>query len=90
MCEDWMAVLFPEGHVQQTQEEVEAGLEAAKEVERQRIAAFHAREAAREAEKVTNRCPKCAGAGYLSQFAYHKGGECFACGGTGVFAQYRG
>jgi hypothetical protein len=39
--------------------------------------------------KVANRCPKCMGAGRLPQFAHRKGGECFTCGGSGVFAAYR-
>ena len=90
MCEDWMAVLFPEGRGMQTPEEVEAGLAVVREVEQQRLAALAATNAARAAEAAANACPKCGGAGYLSQFAYHKGGECFACGGTGVFARYRG
>lgn len=89
MCEDYLDLLFP-GHKTMTAADFEAGMAEAQEVERQRIAAFHAREAARAAEAAANACPKCGGAGYLSQFAYHKGGECFQCGGTGVFARYRG
>ena len=34
---------------------------------------------------VANRCPKCAGEGYLPQFSHRKGGECYTCSGTGVF-----
>lgn len=51
-------------------------------------AANTARMASAAAAKVANRCPKCAGSGYLSQFAHRKGGECFTCGGSGVFARY--
>jgi hypothetical protein len=40
------------------------------------------------AERIANRCPKCMGEGRLSQFMHRKGGECFTCGGTGVFARY--
>jgi hypothetical protein len=32
------------------------------------------------------RCGRCAGTGFLSQFQHRKGGECFACGGSGVRA----
>ncbi len=46
------------------------------------------RVAALAAAKVANRCPKCMGAGRLPQFAHRKGGECFTCGGSGVFAAY--
>lgn len=47
-----------------------------------------ARIAAAVAYKAANTCPKCAGSGYLSQFAHRKAGECFTCGGSGVFARY--
>ena len=52
------------------------------------IAEMKADKAARDAIKAANRCPKCAGSGYLSQFAHRKAGECFTCGGSGVFARY--
>ena len=29
-------------------------------------------------------CIRCSGKGFLSSFQYHKGGECFRCGATGV------
>ena len=58
-----------------------AAVEAAsKEADAKRIA-----EAA--AAKIAARCPRCMGAGFLSQFQYFKGGECFACGGSGVFSR---
>lgn len=34
-------------------------------------------------------CPKCMGSGRISAFQHIKGGECFTCGGSGVFAGYR-
>ncbi len=33
-------------------------------------------------------CPKCSGSGNIPQFQHRKGGECFTCGGSGVFARY--
>ena len=44
---------------------------------------------ARKTEAARLRCPKCAGEGRLSQFMHRNGGECFLCGGTGVFSGYR-
>lgn len=52
------------------------------------IAADYARVAKLAADKAANACPKCAGRGYLPQFQHRKGGECFACGATGVFTRY--
>ena len=52
------------------------------------IAADAARLAAAAAERAANACPKCAGRGYLPQFQHRNGGECFACGATGVFTRY--
>jgi len=49
-----------------------------------------ARYAAVKADRAAHRvktdrdCTRCAGRGYLPQFQHHKGGECFACGATGV------
>ena len=54
---------------------------AAKEENDARVARF-------AAERRANRCPKCAGSGNLPQFQHRKGGECFTCGGTGVFVRY--
>lgn len=69
---------------------------AANVAEASRIAAVEAaakeenaaRVARLAAERIANRCPKCMGEGRLSQFMHRKGGECFTCGGTGVFARY--
>ena len=47
-------------------------------------------EAARRAQQVAMRCPKCMGEGRIAQFTHRKGGECFLCGGSGVFAGYKG
>jgi len=33
-------------------------------------------------------CPKCMGSGRISAFSHTKGGACFSCGGSGVFARY--
>jgi DnaJ-class molecular chaperone len=77
---DYLDELFP-GHENTKQEDTDAAMAAARQVEAERIAAFHARAAA-------NACPKCAGSGYLSQFAHIKAGECFTCGGSGVFSRY--
>ena len=52
-------------------------------------AASKAEFAARQAEKIANRCPRCMGEGRIAQFTHRKGGECFLCGGSGVFAGYR-
>lgn len=67
---------------------------AANKAEAARIAAVEASEkaanAARIAERSAMRCPRCMGEGRISQFMHRKGGECFLCGGTGVFAGYKG
>ena len=49
-----------------------------------------AERAARIAEKEAHRCPRCMGEGRIAQFTHRKGGECFLCGGSGVFAGYKG
>jgi hypothetical protein len=85
--DDFLNILFPD-HANTTAADVEAGLAAMRDADAARLAALAERNAARDAERIANRCPKCAGAGYLSQFAHHKGGECFTCGGTGVFSKY--
>lgn len=63
---------------------------AANRAEAARIAAIEAAdkaaETARAAERIALRCPRCMGSGFLSQFTHRKGGECFLCGGSGVFA----
>jgi DnaJ-class molecular chaperone len=84
---DYLDELFP-GHENTKQEDTDAAMAAARQVEAERIAAFHARAAAAAAERQANACPKCAGSGYLSQFAHIKAGECFTCGGSGVFSRY--
>lgn len=33
-------------------------------------------------------CPKCSGTGNIPQFQHRKGGECFTCGGSGIFARF--
>ena len=83
---DFLAALFA-GETR-TSAEIAASMEAARAAEAARIAALHAAWAAEAAAKVANACPKCAGRGYLPQFQHRKGGECFACGATGVFARY--
>lgn len=32
-----------------------------------------------------DRCPKCGGLGYLSCYAYHDGGVCYQCQGSGFY-----
>lgn len=83
---DFLAELFA-GETR-TAAEVAADMEAARAVEAARIAAVLAERAEVARAKVANACPKCAGSGYLPQFAHRKGGECFACGATGVFTRY--
>jgi len=67
---------------------------AANKAEAARIAAVEAADkaanAARIAELAAMRCPRCMGEGRISQFSHRKGGECFLCGGSGVFAGYKG
>jgi hypothetical protein len=67
-----------------TAAEIEADMEIARAAEAARVAAVKADRATIARATVANACPKCAGRGYLPQFAHHKGGECFACGATGV------
>jgi DnaJ-class molecular chaperone len=86
---DYLDLLFP-GHETTTAEEIEAGLQTMRDSEAARHEAMAAATAAREAEKAANRCPKCMGEGRIAQFSHRKGGECFTCGGTGVFTKYRG
>lgn len=66
---------------------------AANYAEFARIAAVEAADkaacAAAKAERDAMRCPRCMGEGRLSQFMHRNGGECFLCGGSGVFAGYR-
>ena len=85
--EDFLSILFPH---QMTQAETDAGLEAMRTEDAARLEAQAAANAAREADKIANRCPKCMGEGRIAQFSHRKGGECFTCGGTGVFTKYRG
>ena len=33
-------------------------------------------------------CPKCMGSGRISSFQHIKGGECFACGGSGLLSRF--
>ena len=33
-------------------------------------------------------CPKCMGSGRISSFQHVKGGECFSCGGSGLFSRF--
>ena len=67
---------------------------AANKAEAARIAcveaASKAADKARLAERAALRCPRCMGEGRLPQFAHRKGGECFLCGGSGVFSGYKG
>ncbi len=65
---------------------------AANKAEAARIAAVEAADkaanTARLAERAALRCPRCMGEGRLSQFMHRNGGECFLCGGSGVFSGY--
>lgn len=80
---DFLALLFA-GETR-TDAEIAADMEAARAAEAVRIAAVKADRAAHRV-KTDRDCTRCAGRGYLPQFQYHKGGECFACGATGVAA----
>lgn len=51
-------------------------------------AAEKAANAARVAERAAMRCPKCMGEGRIAHFTHIKGGVCFQCRGSGVFAGY--
>jgi hypothetical protein len=66
-----------------TAAEIAAVMETARATEAARIAAVKADRAAHRV-KTAHDCTRCAGRGYLTQFQYYKGGECFACGATGV------
>lgn len=83
---DWLAELF--GATPQTSEEIAAGLARMAAEEAARLAGLRAAEAARLAAQAAARCPKCAGRGRLPQFQHIKGGECFACGATGLFSRF--
>ena len=65
---------------------------AANKAEAARIAAVEAADkaanTARLAERAALRCPRSMGEGRLSQFTHRNGGECFLCGGSGVFSGY--
>jgi hypothetical protein len=80
--EDYLDILFT----------TDESVIAANIAEMARIAAVEAADkaanAARVAERARMRCPKCSGEGRISQFSHRKGGECFLCGGSGVFAGY--
>jgi alkylhydroperoxidase family enzyme len=78
---DLLAALFA-GETR-TIAEIAADMETARASEAARIAAVKADRAAFRV-RTAHDCPRCAGRGYLPQFQYHKGGECFACGATGV------
>ena len=62
--------------------------ETVQETEARERAGIAAEYAARKAAEVANRCPRCMGEGRIAQFTHRKGGECFLCGGSGVFARY--
>lgn len=68
--------------------EVEAGLDSMKTAEAARLEALATAAASAAAARDAMRCPRCAGAGRLAHFTHRKGGECFLCGGSGVFAGY--
>ena len=65
---------------------------AANKAEAARIAAVEAADkaanTARLEVRAALRCPRCMGEGRLSQFMHRNGGECFLCGGSGVFSGY--
>jgi DnaJ-class molecular chaperone len=55
--------------------------------------AFFARKDAERAAAKTSKsaavnCPKCMGSGRISSFQHIKGGECFSCGGSGLFTRF--
>ena len=84
-ADNWITELF--GIDTRTAEEIEAGMQAARAAEAARVAAVLADRAAAARAKIENACPRCSGRGYLPQFQHRKGGECFACGATGVFTR---
>lgn len=80
--EDFLDVLFPNRNTEEAK------------AERAAAEAYAAATASRTAAAVpagpTTPCPRCAGTGRLAQFQHRKGGECFGCGGRGVFSRYTG
>lgn len=84
---DYLDILFP-GHQHVTQAETDAGLAAMRAEDQARLAAQRATEQARAAERAANRCPRCMGEGRIAQFQHRKGGECFTCGGSGIFTRH--
>lgn len=84
---DYLVELFGGGV---TEEERIAGLSKMEAEEAARLESLAAEIAAKKAEREAMRCPRCAGEGRLSQFMHRKAGECFLCGGSGVFAGYKG
>lgn len=79
MADDFLSILFSgEAAVGPSPAEIEAAERAEMAAER----------AARTALAAANRCPKCMGEGRLPQFSHRKGGECFTCGGSGVFTRF--
>lgn len=78
--EDYLDVLFPDRHTEEAK---------AEQAEKDAYAAIKARRDASIAPSgSTAPCPRCAGTGRLAQFQHRKGGECFGCGGRGVFSRY--
>lgn len=78
---DFLAILFSgPKHGGPTDAELEAKWKAEDKAE------HAARVAAEAAEKAKNCCPRCMGSGRIAQFTHRKGGECFLCGGSGLFA----
>lgn len=49
--------------------------------------ALHAKPA-KPAKNAATPCPKCMGSGRISAFQHIKGGECFSCGGSGLFTRF--
>ena len=86
---DFLAVLFPES-TRQTGAEIAASLQFAQANEAARCESVRRALESSKGEKIAPelRCPRCAGEGRLSQFMHRKGGECFLCGGSGVFSGY--
>lgn len=77
---DFLSILFSG--------EADATAETPAQQAAREIAEMTAERAARIAEEVARRCPRCMGEGRLAQFTHRKGGECFACGGTGLFTRF--
>ena len=79
MADDFLSLLFSgEAAIGPTQAELAAA----------EMAEIKAERASRHAIAAANRCPKCMGEGRLPQFAHRKGGECFTCGGSGIFTRF--